>query len=142
MKKNELSFCHKLRFSYPHIFAFQCRRPQIFQTMNFDTSNNLNKHFKIYFYVFNHCKYTFYYQTKICESVKLSGYSSPIMLRKFDLLNCLVHSVVLVYKQITFSLQMSLYINMHSMVLIDFNVLIYILHILHTFIFMYVNRYV
>jgi len=36
----ELSFCHKLWFSYPYIFAFQCRRPKIFQTMNYFWSNN------------------------------------------------------------------------------------------------------
>ena len=29
-----LSLCHKLRFSNPYIFETQCRRPQIFQTMN------------------------------------------------------------------------------------------------------------
>ena len=31
--KTELSLCHKLRFSYPYIFATQCRRPKIFQIM-------------------------------------------------------------------------------------------------------------
>ena len=36
----ELSFCHKLWFSYPYIFAFQCRRPKIFQTMNYFRWNN------------------------------------------------------------------------------------------------------
>ena len=36
----ELSLRHKLRFSNPHIFVAQCRRPQIFQTMNSDRSNN------------------------------------------------------------------------------------------------------
>ena len=30
----ELSPCRKLRFSNPHIFATQCHRPLIFQTMN------------------------------------------------------------------------------------------------------------
>ena len=30
----ELSFCHKLYFSNLYIFATQCRRPLIFQTMN------------------------------------------------------------------------------------------------------------
>ena len=36
----ELSFGHKLWFSYPYIFSFQCRRPKIFQTMNYFRSNN------------------------------------------------------------------------------------------------------
>ena len=43
--KNEvkkLSFCHKLEFSNIYIFATQCRRPLIFQTMNSVRSNNLS----------------------------------------------------------------------------------------------------
>ena len=39
-RSKELSFCHKLWFSYPYIFAFQCRRPYLFQTMNHFRSNN------------------------------------------------------------------------------------------------------
>ena len=35
-----MSLCHKLRFSNPHIFVAQCRRPKIFQTMNSGRSNN------------------------------------------------------------------------------------------------------
>ena len=38
----ELSFCHKLKYSYPYIFATQCRRPYIFQTINSVRSNNLS----------------------------------------------------------------------------------------------------
>ena len=30
----ELSFCHTLKSSDPNIFATQCHRPQIFQTIN------------------------------------------------------------------------------------------------------------
>ena len=37
--KKKLSFCHKLWFSNPYIFATQRRRPFIFQTMK---SNNLD----------------------------------------------------------------------------------------------------
>ena len=36
----ELSFCHKLYFSNLYIFAIQCRRPLIFQTMNSVIPNN------------------------------------------------------------------------------------------------------
>ena len=36
----ELSFYHKLKYSYPYILATQCRRPQIFQTINSVISNN------------------------------------------------------------------------------------------------------
>ena len=32
--RKELSLCHILKFSNPNIFATQCRRPLIFQTMN------------------------------------------------------------------------------------------------------------
>ena len=38
----ELSFCHKLYFSNLYIFATQCRRPVIFQTMNSVRPNNLS----------------------------------------------------------------------------------------------------
>ena len=38
----ELSLCHKLCFSKSYIFIFQCRRPQIFQTMNSVRSNNIS----------------------------------------------------------------------------------------------------
>ena len=38
----ELSFCHKLYFSNLFIFATQCRRPLIFQTMNSVTPNILS----------------------------------------------------------------------------------------------------
>ena len=38
----ELSLCHKLKFSNPNIFATQCRRPQIFQTMNSVRSNSVS----------------------------------------------------------------------------------------------------
>ena len=38
----EWNLCHKLRFSNTYIFAILCRRPQIFQSMNSITSNNLN----------------------------------------------------------------------------------------------------
>ena len=38
----ELSFCHKLKYSYPYILATQCRRPYIFQTINSVRSNNLS----------------------------------------------------------------------------------------------------
>ena len=42
IKIKELSFCHKLWFSYPYIFATQCRRTLIFQTMNHVRPNNLS----------------------------------------------------------------------------------------------------
>ena len=35
IKLNKLSLCHELKFSNPYIFETQCRRPVIFQTMNF-----------------------------------------------------------------------------------------------------------
>ena len=38
----EWSVCHKLKFSYCNIFAIQCRRPSIFQTMNVVRSNNIS----------------------------------------------------------------------------------------------------
>ena len=38
----ELSLCHKLKFSNPNIFATQCRRPYIFQTMNSVRLNNVS----------------------------------------------------------------------------------------------------
>ena len=38
----ELSLCHKLWIFNPCIFATQCRRPWIFQTMNSIRSNNLS----------------------------------------------------------------------------------------------------
>ena len=34
-KSKELSLCHKLWFSNPYIFATQCRRSLIFETMNY-----------------------------------------------------------------------------------------------------------
>ena len=60
----EFSLCHKLCFSKPNIFGFQCRRPQIFQIMNSVISNNLSltyqrfttlgsKDIRIIFRVFN-----------------------------------------------------------------------------------------
>ena len=42
LTRKELSLCHKLWFSNAYIFATQCRRPQIFQTMNSVRSNNLS----------------------------------------------------------------------------------------------------
>ena len=41
-QRKELSFCHKFRFSNSYIFAIQCRRPLIFQTMNSVSSNSLS----------------------------------------------------------------------------------------------------
>ena len=38
----ELSFCHKLWFSNPLIFATRCRRSLIFQTLNSESSNSLS----------------------------------------------------------------------------------------------------
>ena len=38
----ELSFCHELYFSNLYIFATQCRRPLIFQTMNSVKPKNLS----------------------------------------------------------------------------------------------------
>ena len=38
----EVSFCHKLKYSYPYILATQCRRPKIFQTVNSVRSNSLS----------------------------------------------------------------------------------------------------
>ena len=38
----ELSLWYKLRFSNTSIFATQCRRPQIFQTMNYVRSKSLS----------------------------------------------------------------------------------------------------
>ena len=38
----ELSLCHKLCFSKPYIFGFQCLRPLKFQTMNSVRSNNVS----------------------------------------------------------------------------------------------------
>ena len=40
--EKELSLFHKLYFSKSYIFGFQCRRPQIFQTMNSVRSNNVS----------------------------------------------------------------------------------------------------
>ena len=40
--KKVLSLCHKLKFSNPNTFATQCRRPQIFQTINSVRSNNVS----------------------------------------------------------------------------------------------------
>ena len=40
--KKELSLCHKLWFFKHFIFGFQCRRPQIFLTMNSVRSNNVS----------------------------------------------------------------------------------------------------
>ena len=40
--EKDLSHCHKLRFSNPYVFATQCRRPKIFQTMHSGRSNNLS----------------------------------------------------------------------------------------------------
>ena len=40
MNINELSLCNKL--SDPYIFATQCRRPWIFQTLNSVKSKNLS----------------------------------------------------------------------------------------------------
>ena len=41
-KIKELSFCHEFYFSNLFIFATQCRRPLIFQTMNSVRPNNLS----------------------------------------------------------------------------------------------------
>ena len=38
----EMSFCHKLKFVHLYIFAIQCRRPFIFQTINYVRSNGLS----------------------------------------------------------------------------------------------------
>ena len=37
-----MSLCHKLWFSYPNIFATQCRIPLIFETTNYVRPNNLS----------------------------------------------------------------------------------------------------
>ena len=39
---NELSLCHKHKFSYSSIFATQCRRTQIFQSMNSIRPNSIS----------------------------------------------------------------------------------------------------
>ena len=41
-KLKELDPCHKLKFYNSYFFATQCRRPQIFKTMNSIRSNNLS----------------------------------------------------------------------------------------------------
>ena len=46
INRKELNLCHKLFFSKPYIFGFQCRRPQIFQTMNSVRSNNISLKYK------------------------------------------------------------------------------------------------
>jgi len=38
----ELSICHKLWLSNPNVSAFQSRKPEIFQTMNYVKENNLS----------------------------------------------------------------------------------------------------
>ena len=38
----ELSFCHKLKFSNPFIFANQCCGPLIFQTLNYVRSTDVS----------------------------------------------------------------------------------------------------
>ena len=40
--QKELSLCHQLWFFNTYIFAAQCRRPEIFQSMNYVRSNNLS----------------------------------------------------------------------------------------------------
>ena len=35
-------FCHNFKFSYPYIFATQCSRTLVLQTMNSVLSNNLS----------------------------------------------------------------------------------------------------
>ena len=42
----EMSHCHKLKFSNHYIFATQCRRPSIFQTLISVTINNLSLKFQ------------------------------------------------------------------------------------------------
>ena len=42
ISSKELSFCHKLKYSYPYILATQCRRSLIFQTFNSVKSKNLS----------------------------------------------------------------------------------------------------
>ena len=42
VQQKELSLFHKFWFSGPYIFATQCRRPKIFQTMKYVRSNNLS----------------------------------------------------------------------------------------------------
>ena len=44
-ESKEMSFCHKLRFSYCYIFLIQCRRPLIFQIMISVRSNILSLKF-------------------------------------------------------------------------------------------------
>ena len=41
-----MSHCHKLKFSNHYIFATQCRRPSIFQTLIYVTINNLSLKFQ------------------------------------------------------------------------------------------------
>ena len=40
--RKKLSLCHELRFSSPYIFATQCRRTYIFQTMNYVRSKDID----------------------------------------------------------------------------------------------------
>ena len=42
----EMSFCHKVWYSNSYIFATQCGKPLIFQTMNFVRSNDLSLIYK------------------------------------------------------------------------------------------------
>ena len=44
----ELSFYHKLKYSYPYILATQCRRPLIFQIIISVRSNNLSLKYQRY----------------------------------------------------------------------------------------------
>ena len=78
---NEFSFCHKLCFSNPYIFATRSRsRPLIFQNINFVGSNSLN--LKYQSFTLSGCKdkgirkFEFVAKTQfLCKQIHFLGFS-------------------------------------------------------------------
>ena len=77
----ELSLCHKLKFFNPNIFATQCRRPQIFQTLNYVSSNNVSLKYQMP--TRSGCKdigirkFEFVAKTQILQSLGYTEYHPP-----------------------------------------------------------------
>ena len=83
----ELSFCHKLRFFNPYIFATRSCRPLKFQTKNSDISNILSLKYK---------RFTFGFKDKVIRKLEFVARTQLISLEKYGhgpnhLINLLNH---------------------------------------------------
>ena len=95
--RKELSFCHKLWFSNPFVFATQCNRPNIFKTMNSVRLNSISLEYQrftpsgcevIDFRKFEFvAKTQFLYESIVEQKSRVSFLGSKLLCIDFDLRN-------------------------------------------------------